>query len=156
MYTYFLISNNEYKQNILHKILNIFICNYHIITFHSEYRHDKKPGCCSVRWVVAYMGMWMGFITYLMNANMSIAVVCMMQGRNNETINNGGHKVVHSRIKSDDHVTNSTNHFPTVEFLALNESLAYIVNSTQGSIVVLLIYFCLSKATISPYPGLKH
>ncbi|KAL4223030.1 hypothetical protein ACF0H5_016508 [Mactra antiquata] len=32
---------------------------------------------CSQRWILAYMGLWLGLMVYLFNTNMSIAVVCM-------------------------------------------------------------------------------
>ncbi|XP_045172242.2 uncharacterized transporter slc-17.2-like isoform X3 [Mercenaria mercenaria] len=50
-----------------------------------DFRVKESPRCCAQRWLLASMGLWLGIMTYMMNSNMSIAVVCMVGSDKNLT-----------------------------------------------------------------------
>ncbi|KAL4226610.1 hypothetical protein ACF0H5_014593 [Mactra antiquata] len=49
-----------------------------------DHSRDGIETCtyCSQRWILAYMGLWLGLMVYILSTNMSIAVVCMSKSGN--------------------------------------------------------------------------
>lgn len=79
----------------------------------------EGPTCCAQRWLLAYMGLWMGIMTYMLNSNMSIAAVCMVRTETDNERNQNG-TTVHE-INNGSLQTNVTLKIPVLEIQNISD-----------------------------------
>ncbi|KAL4224018.1 hypothetical protein ACF0H5_017475 [Mactra antiquata] len=76
--------------------------------------NDKGSRCCdkkyvSQRWILAYLGLWLGTLTFLISSNMSVAIVCMVKTVDvQDTFNKSELEVYNRSIHYGDIIDNET------------------------------------------------
>ncbi|XP_053397623.1 sialin-like isoform X2 [Mercenaria mercenaria] len=54
---------------------------------HDEDLHDtQQPDCCSQRWILAFMAVWLGSMSFMLNSSMNLAIVCMVKSNTDDLL----------------------------------------------------------------------
>ena len=89
---------------------------------------DQQP-CCAQRWIVAYMGLFFGMLQYLLSANMSVGIVCMVKvpGTNHLTNTTSDYQINVTHIA--DHLSRNSSEnmqfHQSLDLFATNRTKAY-------------------------------